>query len=73
MAQNAVAPVVITELTKSYLHKLSDSELQEHFIKFSNKFAGALNNCLESELKVLQSYLRSITAEMSERMNANKK
>jgi len=73
MAQNAVAPVVITELTKSYLHKLSDSELQEHFIKFSNKFAGSLNNCLETELSVLQSYLRLIAAEMSGRLDANKK
>ena len=73
MAQNAVAPVVITELTKSYLHKLSDSELQEHFIKFSNKFAGALNIGTESELNVLQSYLRLITAEMSERMKEIKK
>ncbi len=72
IAQNAV-PEVITELTKTYLHKLSDRELQDHFINFSNKFAGALNIGTESELNVLQSYLRLITAEMSERMKEIKK
>ena len=72
ISQHAV-PEVITELTKTYLHKLSDRELQDHFINFSNKFAGALNSGRESELNVLQSYLRLIAAEMRERMKEYKK
>lgn len=68
MAQNS-APAIVTELTKSYLQKLSDNELQEHFIKFSNKFADSLKASSIEELNILQSYLRLITAEMSVRMN----
>ena len=71
MTIQTAVPAVITELTKSYLHKLYDRELQEHFIKFSNKFANALNNGTEDELNVLQAYLRMITAEMSERLKEN--
>ena len=32
-------PAVVVELTKTYLHNLTDNELQEHFIQLSNKFA----------------------------------
>jgi hypothetical protein len=62
------APEIVIELTKNYLHKLSDNELQEHFIKFSNRFADSLKESKIEELNVLQSYLRLITSEMSSRM-----
>jgi hypothetical protein len=62
------APEVVVELTKSYLQKLTDNELQEHFIKLSNKFAESLKSSTLEELNALQSYLRLITSEMSSRM-----
>lgn len=67
MSQNS-APEIVIELTKNYLHNLSDNELQEHFIKFSSKFAESLKQSTLEELNVLQSYLRLITSEMSFRM-----
>ena len=67
MSQNS-APEIVIELTKNYLHNLSDNKLQEHFIKFSNKFAESLKQSTLEELNVLQSYLRLITSEMSFRM-----
>ena len=67
MSQNS-APEIVIELTKNYLHKLTDNELQEHFIKFSNKFAESLKQSTLEELNVLQSYLRLITSEMSFRL-----
>lgn len=70
--QNAT-PEFVVELTKTYLHKLTDRELQEHFIKFSNKFTTLLNEGMEHDLNVLQSYLRLIASEMSERMKEFKK
>ena len=70
--QNA-APEVVVELTKSYLHNLTDNELQEHFTKFSNKFASSLNDSSMDELNGLQGYLRLITAEMALRLNGLKK
>ena len=73
MTPQFAGPEVVAELTKNYLHKLTDSELQEHFIKFSNKFTTSLNEGSEHELNVLQSYLRLIAAEMSERMKDSKK
>ena len=66
--QNA-APEVVVELTKTYLHNLTDNELQEHFIQLSNKFATSLNDSSMDELSGLQTYLRMITAEMSLRLN----
>jgi hypothetical protein len=68
MSQN-YAPEVVVELTKSYLQKLTDNELQEHFIKLSNKFAESLKESTLEELNALQSYLRLITSEMSFRLN----
>lgn len=63
------APEIIIELTKSYLSKLTDSELLEHFTKFSNKFAESLKTSAIEELNTIQSYLRLIAAEMSSRTN----
>jgi hypothetical protein len=62
------APEIVKELTKSYLHQLTDNELQEHFIKFSNKFADSLKESSIEDLNALQSYLRLITSEMSFRL-----
>jgi hypothetical protein len=67
MSQNS-APEIVIELTKSYLNKLTDNELQEHFTKFSNKFAESLKASTLEDLSTLQSYLRLITAEMSLRL-----
>lgn len=67
MSQNS-APEIVKELTKNYLHTLTDNELQEHFIKFSNKFADSLKESSLERLNVLQSYLKLITSEMSLRM-----
>ena len=69
--QNAT-PEVVVELTKTYLHNLTDNELQEHFIQLSNKFATSLNDSSVDELNGLQTYLRMITAEMSFRLNGLK-
>jgi hypothetical protein len=63
------APEIVIELTKNYLHKLTDNELQEHFIKFSNRFNDSLKESTLDQLGSLQSYLRMITAEMSSRLN----
>ena len=68
MTPHNATPELVVELTKSYLHKLTDNELQEHFINLSNKFATSLNDRSLDELNNLQSYLRMITAEMSLRM-----
>ena len=65
-------PAVVVELTKTYLHNLTDNELQEHFIQLSNKFATLLNDSSVDELNGLQTYLRMITAEMSLRLNGSK-
>jgi hypothetical protein len=67
MSQNS-APEIVIELTKSYLTKLTDNELQEHFTKLSNKFAESLKASTLEDLSTLQSYLRLITAEMSLRL-----
>lgn len=63
------APEIVVELTKTYLHNLTDNELQEHFIKLSNRFASSLKDSSVDELNGLQIYLRMITAEMSLRLN----
>ena len=73
MTPQYVAPEIVVELTKSYLLKLTSNELQEHFIKISNKFASSLKDGSEAELNVLKSYLRLIAAEMSSRMKDIKK
>jgi hypothetical protein len=67
MSQNS-SPEIVIELTKSYLNQLTDNELQEHFIKLSNKFADSLKESTLEDLSTLQSYLRLITAEMSLRL-----
>ena len=72
MTPQYAAPEVVVELTKNYLNKLSDRELQEHFIKLSHKFSTLLNEGAEHDLNVLQSYLRMIAAEMSERIKESK-
>jgi hypothetical protein len=64
MSQNS-APHIVIELTKNYLRKLNDTELMDHFIKFSNKFADALKESAIEDLNMMQSYLRLITSEMS--------
>lgn len=61
------SPQVVLELTKNYLHKLTDNELMEHFIKFSNKFADSLKKSGIEELNILQAYLRLIDSEMTQR------
>lgn len=66
MSQNS-APQLVIELTKNYLHELSDNELMEHFIKFSDKFADSLKESAIEDLNLLQSYLRLINSEMSSR------
>jgi hypothetical protein len=63
------APQVVLELTKNYLHELSDNELMEHFIKFSNRFADSLKKSAIEELSILQAYLRLINSEMTLRTN----
>ena len=68
MTTKNAAPEVVIELTKTYLHKLSDRELQDHFINFSDRFADSLKTGAEDELEMLQAYLRLITTEMSARL-----